>query len=238
VWNSSELTGLVSTAHTHGTKVLLTIILQDFGAGTPHMCSGLSHAATTIANTVGEVTAKRVDGVDVDYEGLNGSCGTGDPSWARHAFTNMVASLRSHLPSGSYLAVDTYASSATDTLGFFDVRGLSPSVDSLFVMAYDLEYSNYARVPVNCSRFCLGPTAPLAGYYYNDWTAASQYVSAVGAAKVILGVPYYGRKACVASATANQYPTGSVGADTYLDAIGESTAPGVQSGSYATPTAR
>ena len=234
VWNSSQLTGLVNTAHAYGTKVVLTIILQDFSAGTPHMCSGLLHASTTITNTVAQIAAKGVDGVNVDYEGLNGSCGRSDSSWARHTFTNMVASLRTHLPGGSYLSVDTYASSAVDTLGFFDVRGLAPWVDSLFVMAYDLEYSNYARAPVNCSRFCLGPTAPLAGYYYNDWTAASQYVSAVGASKVILGVPYYGRKACVASATANQYPTGSVGADTYLDAIGESTAPGVQSGSYAT----
>src|SRR5207245_245062 len=104
----------------------------------------------------------------------------------------------------------------------------------LFVIAYDLEYSNYARAPVSCRSFCLGPTAPLAGYYYNDWTTASQYVSAVGASKVILGVPYYGRKACVASATANQYPTGPVGAATYLAASAESTAAGVQSGTYTT----
>ncbi|HUZ35641.1 MAG TPA: hypothetical protein VMV17_04865, partial [Streptosporangiaceae bacterium] len=80
VWNSSQLTGLVTTAHGHGTKVVLTIILQDFSAGTPHMCAGLSHGSTTIASTVAEVKAKGVDGVNVDYEGLNGSCGTADSS--------------------------------------------------------------------------------------------------------------------------------------------------------------
>jgi spore germination protein YaaH len=236
VWNSSELTGLVSKAHSTGTKVVLTIIEQDFSSGTPHMCAALSanSTTTTVTNTVAQVKAKGVDGVNVDYEGLNGSCGsTTDPSMARHSFTSFVAKLRAALGTAYYLSVDTYASSAADPAGFFDIPNLAPSVDSFFVMAYDLEYSNYARPPTNCTSFCLGPTAPLAGYYYNDTSTASQYVAAVPASKVILGVPYYGRKACVSTATPNQYPTSGVVADTYLDAVGESSAPQVQPGSYA-----
>jgi hypothetical protein len=99
-------------------------------------------------------------------------------------------------------------------------------------MAYDLEYSNYPRLPASCSQFCLGPTAPLSGYYYNDSSVVSQYVSAVGAGKVILGVPYYGRKACVGGAVPNGYPTSSVIADSYLDATSEASDPAVQAGSY------
>ena len=233
VWNSSELTGLLSKAHSSGTKVVVTIILQDFAANTPTMCAGLMHYSTTAANAVAQMKAKGVDGINVDYEGLNGSCGGPDSSWTRHAFRNFVALLRSGMPAGSYLSVDTYASSASDPLGFFDIPGLAPSVDSLFVMAYDLEYSNYGRAPTSCSSFCLGPTAPLTGYYYNDTTTAQQYLAAVPASKVILGVPYYGRKSCVSSATPNQYPTSSVVADTYLDASGESSASMVKAGSYA-----
>jgi len=233
VWNSSQLSALVSTAHSHGAKVVLTIVLQDFAPGTPTMCAGLSHTSTTVTNTVAEVKAKGVDGVNVDYEGLNGSCGTPDPSWARHALTSFVVALRSHLPAGSYLSVDTYASSATDPLGFFDIPSLAPSVDSFFVMAYDLEYANYKRAPLSCSSFCLGPTAPLNGYYYNDTSTATQYAATVPASKVILGVPYYGRKACVAGVAPNQYPTGGVTADSYLDASTESTYYTVQPGSYA-----
>jgi spore germination protein YaaH len=233
VWNSSATSALVSTAHARATKVVLTIILQDFSAGTPHMCAGLAHAATTIAATVAQVKAKGVDGVNVDYEGLNGKCGTTDPSRAQHSFVSFIKGLRAALPAGSYLSVDTYASSAADTLGFFDVRGLSGSVDSFFVMAYDMEYSNSAHFPTKCTKFCLGPTAPLTGYYYNDSVTATQYMAAVPASKVILGVPYYGRKACVSSATPHQYPTGAVAADGYLDAAGESTAPNVKAGSFA-----
>jgi spore germination protein YaaH len=235
IWNNTaERSAFVNAAHAKGTKVVVTIVLQDFSAGTPHMCAGLAHYSATVGYIVSQVNAQGVDGANIDYEGLNGPCSsTTDSSWARHSYTSFIASLRSALPAGSYLSVDTYASSATDPLGFFDVQALSPSVGSFFVMAYDLEYSNYRRPPLNCASFCLSPTAPLTGYYYTDTSSASQYVAAVGASKVILGVPYYGRKACVASASPNQVPTGAVTADSYLDASTESSDPAVQAGSYA-----
>jgi spore germination protein YaaH len=233
VWNSSQLTGLLTTAHIHGTRVVLTIILQDFSPGTPHMCAGLTHMVTTINATIAQIRAKGVDGVNIDYEGLNGSCGTSDANWARHTFTNFVASFHNVLPAGDQLSVDSYASSASDPYGFFDVRAMAPSLDFFFVMAYDLEYSNWAHQPPGCVRFCLGPTAPLTNYYYNDTNSSAQYLGAVPASQVVLGVPYYGRKSCVSSPTPNQYPTTAVAADGYLDASQEYTAPEVKSGSYA-----
>ena len=231
VWNSTALTGLLATAHARGTKVVLTIVLQDFQPGTPNMCAGLINRATTVSQAVAQVAAKGVDGLNVDYEGLNGTCQNGQT--ARAMMTDFVARLRGALPSGSYLSVDTYASSASDPLGFFDVAALSQYADAFFVMAYDLEYSNYHYSPPGCARFCLGPTAPLTGYHYNDTTTAGEYVAAVPASKVILGVPYYGRKSCVGAAVPNAYPNSSVTADRYLDASTESTDPAVQGGTYA-----
>src|SRR6267142_4509583 len=232
VWNSSALTSLVSTAHQHGVKVLLTVILQDFSANTPLMCAGLMQADATVAQTVAEVKAKGVDGVNIDYEGLDGSCGTSDPYWAQHAMTSFAAKMRAGLGSSSYLSVATYAGAAADGYGFFDVAGLAIYVDSIFVMAYDLEYSNYSSAPLYCSRFCLGPTSPLTGYRYNNTNVVAQYIAKVPASKVILGVPYFGRKSCVGAAVANAYPTSSVVADSYLDASTESSDPAVRSGSY------
>jgi spore germination protein YaaH len=228
VWNSSTLTNFVNTAHSNGTKVVVTIIQQDFDPGTPHMCAALAHTSTTIASTVNQIKAKGVDGVNIDYEGLNGSCGSADPSYARKAFTTFAGALHNAMPAGTYLSVDTYAGSASDPGGYFDIPGLAPVVDSMFVMAYDLEYANYYRPPLNCGSFCLGPTAPLTGYYYTDTNVTSQYLAVAPASKVILGVPYYGRKSCVGAGVGNAYPTSSVVADTYLDASGESTAAGVQ----------
>ena len=234
VWNSSQLTGLMTVAHSHGTRVVVTIIMQDFSAGNPHMCAALARNPTTIRNAVAEMKAKGADGINVDFEGLNGGCGSSDPQVERHVFTGFVANLHAAMPAGSFLTVDTYASSASDPVGFYDIGGMTPSVDAFFVMAYDLEYSNYTRAPTGCSSFCLGPTAPLTGYHYNDYSTVGQYLSVTPASKVILGIPYYGRKACVSAATPNATPTGAVTADTYLDASGEATAAGVQAGSYAT----
>jgi spore germination protein YaaH len=231
VWNSSQLSGLLSTAHSAGTKVVLTIILQDFSAGTPHMCAGLANRASIVSQTAAQVAAKGVDGVNVDFEGLNGSCPNG--MTPRAMMTDLAGQLRAALPAGSYLSIDTYGSSAGDPAGFFDIPGLSPVVDSFFVMSYDAEYSNWSRAPTSCTSFCLGPTAPLSGYYYNDTSEMTQYTAAVPAAKVLLGVPYYGRKSCVAGPSPNQKPTGAVSADGYLDAIAESGASAVQPGSYA-----
>src|SRR5438445_13548593 len=46
VWNSSQLSTLLNTAHSHGTKVVVTIILQHFTAGTPHICAALMPGST------------------------------------------------------------------------------------------------------------------------------------------------------------------------------------------------
>jgi len=229
-WNSSVVTNMMATAHASGARVIVTIDLQDFTSGNLHMCAGLAHAGTTVAQAVATVRARGADGVSVDYEGLNGTCPNGETS--RSMMTSFVQQLRAGLGSSSYLSVATYAGSASDSLGFFDVAAMSAYVDSFFVMAYDLEYSNWRYPPISCVRFCLGPTAPLTGYHYNDTTTAAEYLAVVPASKVLLGVPYYGRKSCVASAAYNPYPSGAVTADTYLDAVSESTDPSVRPGSY------
>ena len=217
VWNSGQLTGLLNTAHPKGVRVVETIILQDFTAGTPSMCAGLQNRATTVSLAVQQMQAKGVDGINVDYEGLNGTCPNGQS--ARSMMTDLVVRLRAAMGSRAYLSVDTYASAAADPYGFFDLGGMAPSADSFFVMEYDMEYSNWQHAPLSCSRFCLGPTSPLTGYYYNETTVTAQYLNAVSPSKVIMGVPYYGRKACVAAAAANQVPTATVTADGYQDAV-------------------
>jgi spore germination protein YaaH len=222
-WNSSDMTGLLNTAHQHQTKVELTIILQDFSSGTPNMCAGLSNRATTVSQTLGQVQAKGVDGVNIDYEGLNGSCPNGQTP--RAMMTDLARQMRAALPVGDSLSIATYASSAGDPAGFFDIPMLNNYVDTFFVMAYDSDYSNYGYAPINCSRYCLNPVAPLTGYYYNDTRAAGEYTGAVAASKVILGVPYYSRGACVSAWAYNAYPV--AGSSTWaLDYFGTTSMAG------------
>jgi spore germination protein YaaH len=225
-WNSSQLTGLVSTAHANGVRVILSINLHDFSsANNSTMCAALHprNRATTVAATAAQITKMGVDGVNVDYEGTNTTCYYG--ATLQSEMTDLVKELRAKLPK-AYIAVDTYSGSAGDNGGFFNIPDLAPYTDSFFVMAYDMEYSNWWHPPLSCSSFCLGPTSPLTTYHYNDSKSMSYYVAAAGKSKVILGLPYYGRKECVAGVTPttappNAKPVSGTESDGYLDASTE-----------------
>jgi spore germination protein YaaH len=231
VWNSSTATGLVNYAHSRGVKVVLTLILQDFGSTQPLMCSGLGDGQTTITQGIQQMEARGADGINLDYEGENAVCVNGQTS--NSMLIGFVQKMRAAMPAGSYLSMDTYSGSAEGPDGFFNLPALEPYVDSFFVMAYDMEYYNWSGAPAYCTRMCLGPTAPLTNYFYNDTRSAAEYTATVPASKVIMGVPYYGRKACVAVGGPNDYPTSNVVADDYLDASAEQpysdTVPGTYS---------
>jgi spore germination protein YaaH len=239
-WNSATgpVPGFIRTAHASGTKVVLTIAMFDSTSGTPNMCSALQRYPITIQRTVAEIQAKGVDGVNVDYESNNTMCtdpATGTVTSSQSMFTDFVAHLRAALPVGSYLSVDTYSGAAgyrsgSTYLGFFDIGALNNYVDSFFVMAYDMEYANWDSPPLSCPSFCIGPTSPLSTYAFNQGRASSEYRAVVPASKVIMGIPYYGRKECVAVPDPNQIPANAmgtnVGADGYLDASTENGYPG------------
>jgi hypothetical protein len=231
VWSSPTLTNLVSTAHAHGTKVVVTI-----RAGGADLCGALYGYQTTVLQIAKEVKAKGVDGVNIDYEGQLATCTNpnGGTNYTNQALvTQLAAALRAALP-GYYLSIATYSGSAAGNDGFFNIPDLNQYVDSFFVMAYDMDYSNQGLAPLDtCTRFCMAPVSPLTNYYWNDTTSMNQYVAVTGASKVILGQPYYGRVSCVSSAVAHATATTTVQAATYIDAAAAISSTDVQPGTYA-----
>ena len=228
VWNSSQLSQLTGLAHSHGTRVVLTIIMQNTPGDSDHgaaMCGALINAQTTADLTAGQVQSKGVDGVNIDYEGGHQTCSNGQTNEAM--LTILAQKLRAEPAlAGKYLSIDTYASSAADPGGFFDIAGLNQYVDSFFVMEYALEYSNWSAV---CSAFCVSPTSPIDGYRYNDRQTNAQYSNLVGSGKVIMGVPYYGDKACVSAPNPNGVSIGYYATSDYLYNKALAAQPGVSS---------
>ncbi|MDQ6880379.1 MAG: glycoside hydrolase family 18 protein [Candidatus Dormibacteraeota bacterium] len=220
IWKSSVVSDLIQAAHSQGVKVVVTLMLFDSSPGSPVMCSGLGWGDRTVAQVANELAVTGADGVNLDYEGVKSVCVDGQTTQTK--FIALVQRMRSIMPT-AYISIDTYSGSAEGNDGFFNIQALSPYTDSFFVMTYDMEYYNWAYPPLQCTSMCLGPTAPLTTYFYNDTRAAAEYTAVVPSSKVILGIPYYGRKACVGAGGPNSYPTSPLVADTYLDATGEAT---------------
>jgi hypothetical protein len=109
--------------------------------------------------------------------------------------------MRAALPQGKELIIDTYSGSAEDNLEFFDINGLQPSVDAFFVMAYDMDGSNWSEAPLACASYCFSPESPLNTYRWNVTNSMNQYMGRVPKSKIILGQPYYGVRGCVANLT-------------------------------------
>jgi spore germination protein YaaH len=203
VFHSSTMTSFVSAAHASGTRVIVSINLH----GTDQVCTGLLKAnyTNTITETLQLVQQAGIDGVNLNYEASNVSCPMPNPDpdnnpvSSRDRFTNFVAAFRAAMPNG-YLAVDTYSGSAEDNLEFFNVTGIAPYVDSMFVMAYDMDWANYGEIPLQCSSYCFNPVSPLNTYRFNVTKSMQQYTALVSASKVILGQPYYGSRGCVPGA--------------------------------------
>ncbi|HZQ50247.1 MAG TPA: glycosyl hydrolase family 18 protein [Candidatus Dormibacteraeota bacterium] len=208
VMNSQTMTNFINLAHANGVRVLMSLDLHDFGySATSQICNGLqpTSRAATVSWAWQWVQNIGFDGVNIDYEGTNAYCA--DHLTNRDELVSFASELRAAAPAGMYIAIDTYSGSAEDNQEFFNISGLAPYVDSFFVMAYDMDYSNYPDAPLNCSSYCFNPISPLRTYRFNDTLSMQQYTALAPASKVILGQPLYGRRGCVPNlTTAHQYP--------------------------------
>jgi hypothetical protein len=174
-FESQQFLDLVDRAHAAGDRVVVTV--NDFDQGSLDALASSAPAAARLAQAVlGLVQSKNLDGVNLDLEGE----GSGDQT----GLTDLVSKVSSVLKSANpryQLTVDTYASSAGDPSGFYNIPALNRVVDGFFVMAYQL---NLKGSPADGSQ--------LTSTMFSNQSAAQQYAAAVPADKVILGLAFFG----------------------------------------------
>ncbi len=174
-FQSQDLANLITRAHTAGERVVLTV--TDFDQGSLNAVTSSPTAAGTLSSAlIPLLQAKSLDGVNFDFEGE----GSSDQAGLTNLVTSVAGSLRAADPHWQ-ITMDTYASSAGDNGGFYNLPALAPAVDAFFVMDYEL---NLQGAPTAAS--------PLTSGQYSTLTTLQQYTSAVPASKVILGVPFFG----------------------------------------------
>jgi hypothetical protein len=177
-WNgyqSQALADLVTRAHGAGDRVVLTV--SCFSQSALDALTSSPSAPTTLSSAlVAAIEAKNLDGVNIDFEGT----GSVDQRGLTNLITQVSAAVHAANPHYQ-VTMDTYASSAGDPGGFYDIGALAPSVDGFFVMAYQLNLQAASSA-----------SSPLTSSMYSDLTTVKQYTAVVPASKVILGVPFYG----------------------------------------------
>jgi hypothetical protein len=177
-WNGYEsqaLSDLITRAHAAGERVVLTV--NDFGQSSLDELTSLSSAPTTLAGAlIPALQAKNFDGVNFDFEGE----GSQDQTGLTHLVTAVSGALKAADPHWQ-VTMDTYASSAGDAGGFYNIPALAPAVDAFFVMAYEMNLSGSPSA-----------ASPLTSGAFSDLTTLQQYTAAVPASKVILGTPFFG----------------------------------------------
>ena len=151
-WNgyeSQNLADLITRAHATNDRVVLTV--TDFSQASLNALTSSPTAATTLASAlVSAVGAKNLDGVNLDLEGE----GSADQA----GLTRLVGTVSSALHQANphyQVTMDTYASSATDSGGFYNIPALAPLIDAFFVMEYspNLSASSSASSPLTSGLF-------------------------------------------------------------------------------------
>jgi GH18 family chitinase len=209
-WNSADLTGMINAAHGAGDRVV--VVIKDFRDASINNVVATGARQILIQNTIAAIASNNLDGVNVDFEGVESPLFPDLQIGITTLMTELSLAVHTRWPQAE-VSIDTYAGSASWDGGVFKIGDLAPVVDAMFVMAYDSVFSN---MPGQA-----GPQSPMTGWTYNDTVDIAQYLTKAPASKIILGVPYYGYKWSTQNGNPNSWATSGATAEVYSDVVWE-----------------
>ncbi len=199
-------TPIVEWAHSNGVKVVLTATL--FGsANNQRLLTNAVACSNLVSNLLIAMTNRAGlagDGVNIDFESV------GSWSGATVALTSFMSNLTTRFHAANTNYEVSIALPSVDWYADFDVAGYDAfGLDYAIIMGYDYYYSG-SSTP--------GPNAPL--YSSAQWIGASSWCSVnysmnyylgkgISTNKLMLAVPYYGRRWAAASTNLGAASLGS-----------------------------
>ncbi|GAB4134411.1 MAG: hypothetical protein Fur0041_07660 [Bacteroidia bacterium] len=190
-WSTS---GAVTAAINNGVDVHICATL--FSSHSTFLASNTAQN-TFISNIISLLQSRGGKGVNIDFEGM----GSADRAPFTAFMMNLSNQLHTAIP-GSELSVALYA---VDWSNVFDIPALTPYVDLFIIMGYDYYWSGSTTA---------GPTDPLynfsTSYNYTLSRSITFYLKqGMPSAKLLLGLPYYGREWETTSLTVPSSTTGN-----------------------------
>ena len=141
-----------------------------------------------------------IDGIDMDWEfpGLSWSGHACDPAVDVQNHVLLMKDLREELGSRYLLTFAGYCRGKQDTEGgsrYIDIAAVAPYVDFVNIMTYDMDEAPRHQSALKSS-----------SAYFDCERSINEYLNAgMPANKLVLGIPFYGRRAFTSSPTAINY---------------------------------
>ena len=180
---------VTNAAHDRGVRVVPTFQLFDSAAGYPKMTKFLKSPAAQdrfIAEALDLMAERKADGAGLDFEGVPALNPLG--KYYIPFVAKFRAAMKERFPDSTL--VNATSAGASERI----IKGLVPLVDYQMVMTYNYRYSGSSIA---------GAVAPLDHASRNVKIHMDRILQWAPAAKVLLGVPYYGYNWPVTSKVAN-----------------------------------
>jgi spore germination protein YaaH len=203
---------IITEAHSHGVKVILTCTLFS-SSSLSTLLSSATYRTNLINNLLDEVKAGNADGVDIDFEGVPGS--------QKSNLTKFMTDLNNTFKASRSDYHVTICGPSVDWSNAFDYTQLMRNSDGIFIMAYGYYWSgsSYAG-PVSIFDYEAGSRWDDLTYGSVKWTINDYLKSSFrDPQKIILGLPYYGYDWPTNSSNVNSSTRGNGTAVTYKNAV-------------------
>ena len=183
-WLGSRVQSAIGQAHGAGDRFVLTVermAWSDSGAAaTRALLSDPNARATLVADIVGEISSRGIDGVSLDFEPIL--------SDQRDNFAAFLGELRVGLDAVNPAYQLTFAATGSQPAKTYDMFGAvtaAGNADAVIIMGYPLRGIDANRA---------GGLAPMySPYSYDLKEIVAAYLADVTADKLILALPWYGR---------------------------------------------
>ncbi|MGE5399594.1 MAG: glycosyl hydrolase family 18 protein [Ignavibacteriales bacterium] len=175
-------TDVINKAHSNGTKVIMCVT-NFTGSEINNIITSDANKKNLITNIKNIIQQYSLDGVNIDFEGLNKA--------DRGALINGFMSELTNTIHSDFPGKEVSYAGPVINWGGWDLPGLAKACDYIFIMGYDFNGSWSTNA---------GPSSPLIGGVYNLTTALTTTSFGYGAVipqyspKLILGVPYFGNR--------------------------------------------
>jgi len=183
-WNSSIIKDLIAKTQLLGGRFSLVIAAQN-NKIIENVLDSETAQNKLIKETIYQIKTRHLNGIVLDFEFLGNPDAKYQEKFTKFS-TNLDSAIKSDFPNVS-LSLTLLPLSGRHP-GLFDLPKLIKIYDRFIGMSYDY-YSSSSDIA--------GPIAPMNGfkeekYFYDISTTYKDYQKYIPAAKIIMGIPYYG----------------------------------------------